>query len=213
MAFLTIDRMGLFLASTVALLVASAPANAMIIGVTPTGGSAGDNVISSNCTGGANGPALTITGCLNQNHTALMDFKSNENIQFDAGGQAVVRGSDGALQTLTLDPVNFVLNELIVNIDASADGWVKFCDNDGCWATVLTVDGSGSNFFDITFNPNGDFLTFTTYSNSGGTTVAQLIANSKQWRVEVTPTPEPFTLSLFGAGIAGAFALRRRKKA
>ena len=213
MAFLTIDRMGLFLASTVALLVASAPANAMIIGVTPTGGSAGDNVISANCVGGVDGPALKITGCLNGDHTALMDFKSNENIQFNAGGQAVVTGSDGALETLTLDPVGFTLDELIVNIDASADGWVKFCDNDGCWATVLTVDGSGSNFFDITFNPNGDFLTFTTYSNSGGTTVAQLIANSKQWRVEVTPTPEPFTLSLFGAGIAGAFALRRRKKA
>jgi len=92
-------------------------------------------------------------------------------------------------------------------------GMLTYSHDDGCWATVLTVDGSGSNFFDITFNPNGDFLTFTTYSNSGGTTVAQLIANSKQWRVEVTPTPEPFTLSLFGAGIAGAFALRRRKKA
>jgi hypothetical protein len=28
-----------------------------------------------------------------------------------------------------------------------------------------------------------------------------------------TPVPEPFTLSLFGAGLAGAAALRRRKKA
>jgi hypothetical protein len=31
--------------------------------------------------------------------------------------------------------------------------------------------------------------------------------------VELTPTPEPLTMSLFGAGLIGAAALRRRKNA
>jgi hypothetical protein len=33
------------------------------------------------------------------------------------------------------------------------------------------------------------------------------------YRLDALPTPEPFTLSLFGAGLAGAAAMRRRKKA
>ena len=210
------NRQALFLASVAALvLMAGAPANATIISVSPTGGSVGDNVISANCADGANGPALTITGCLNHDHTSAgdVDFRSNENIQFDAGGQAVVRGTDGDLQTLTIDPVSFTLGELIVNINANADGWVQFCDNNGCWGTTFALSKSGSNFFDINFNPKADFLTINTFSSSTPSLAnqAQLISDSKQWRVSTLP--EPFTLSLFGAGIAGAAALRRRKKA
>src|SRR5437868_6671855 len=95
----SLNRKALFLVSATALmLMASAPANAIILSVTPTGGSVGDNVISANCVDGFNGPATTITGCLNGDHTSTGDvnFTSNENIQFDAGGQAVVTASDGA---------------------------------------------------------------------------------------------------------------------
>jgi hypothetical protein len=204
-------------------LITSASANATIIGVSASGGSTGDLVINNSCTNEVD-TGMLITGCLNSNHDSDVNFISNEQIEFgNGGGQATVNAVDGLMQTITIDPELFTLNRLILDIDASANGWAQFCDNNGCWGTLLAVSKNGSNFFDIDFNPTADFLTVNTFSNSGGTTAAQLIANTKQWRVGVaiptetevliTEVPEPFTLSLFGAGIAGAVALRRRKKA
>ena len=217
MKYSTFHRKALFLSSAAAvMMMASVSANASILSVTATGGSVGDNVISANCADGANGPALTITGCLNHDRTSTGDvnFKSNENIEFDAGGQAVVTASDGLMQTLTVDPVSFTLGELIVDIDASANGFVQFCDNTSCYGTIFSISKSGSNFFDIKFNPNADYLTMNTYSSFTSTSVntpAQLIADTKQWRL--SKVPEPFTMSLFSAGLLGAFALARRRTA
>jgi len=214
-------RQGLFLASVATLmLMATAPANATIISVSPTGGSTGDNIVNNTCTNEVD-TGMTIVGCLNSNHDSDVQFKSNEQIEFGSGGgQATVNAIDGLMNTVTIDPVLFTLNELILDLDASANGWAQFCDNNGCWGTLLALGQNGSNFFDVTFNPTADFLTINTFSDQAGTTAAQLIANTKQWRVGVTPgstpttptpVPEPFSMSLFGAGLAGMFGLRRRK--
>jgi hypothetical protein len=202
--------------------LASISANATIIGVSPTGGSTGDLVINNGCTNEVD-TGSTITGCLNGDHNSDVNFKSNEQIEFGSGGgQATVNATDGLMQTVTIDPELFNLDELILNLFASDDGWAQFCDNNGCWGTLLAVSGNGSNFFDITFSPTADFLTVNTFSDSGGTSPVQLIADTKQWRVGVadltsppppTSVPEPFTMSLFGAGLAGVVAMRRRKRA
>lgn len=196
------------------MMAASVSAHASIISVTPTGGSVGDNVLSANCADGANGPAMTITGCLNGDRTSTgdVDFRSNENIQFDAGGQAVVTDTNqDGFNTLTVDPRVFSLGELIVDIDANANGWVQFCDNTGCYGTLFQISKSGSNFFDIKFNPNADWLQMNTFTSSSATTAAKIIANTKQWRL--SDVPEPLTVSLFSAGLLGAFALARRRTA
>ena len=74
---------------------------------------------------------------------------------------------------------------------------------------MFAINGAGQNFFDIKFNPKADYMTVYTYLDVLGTLPAQLIANSKQWRLSA---PEPFTMSLFGAGLAGLVAMRRRRK-
>ncbi|HWY66486.1 MAG TPA: PEP-CTERM sorting domain-containing protein [Rhizomicrobium sp.] len=62
-------------------------------------------------------------------------------------------------------------------------------------------------------------LSFTSTATSASTTLSFNGREVPSWydldNVDVEPTvvPEPFTLSLFGTGLAGAVAMRRRKKA
>lgn len=88
------------------------PASATIISVIPTGGSTGVLVVNNACADEFDGPALTITGCLNNLHTAAgdVDFTSTEPILFGSGGgQAVVQPADGLTQTLTINPRSSIL--------------------------------------------------------------------------------------------------------
>ena len=128
----------------------------------------------------------------------------------------------GLTQTLTIDARTFQLSELIVDIDSASNGKIQFCDNDGCWGSLLNLDKNGSNFFDVTFDPSASSLTLNTFDTSLGDP-DQLIENSKQWRVGIdlascgdncpnTQVPEPKTIALFGAGLLGFAAVRRRRK-
>jgi hypothetical protein len=208
------------LAGSVSLFAVSAQAT--IISVVDTPGGTGNNVVHNACGAGfVGGPALLVSGCLQNDHYAVVNFTSNENIEFaSAGGQAVVQPDDGLLQTLTIDPVSFVLDRLIVDIGVSADGWIKFCDNDGCWADLFALDADGQNFFDLSFDPSADYLTLYSFSDEAGTSPLALIVDTKQWRVEIgegedpdpgpDPVPEPGTLAVVGAAL-GLWALARRR--
>jgi len=95
--------------------------------------------------------------------------------------------------------------------------------------------GNGSNGGFVGFNIPGGFNTLATFTDIPATTwtladysfvittpgiTLQIGGNDPEgsWSVDdfvlkdITPVPEPVTLSLFGAGVAGAVALRRKKK-
>jgi hypothetical protein len=88
-------------------------------------------------------------------------------------------------------------------------------------AIVTEEEGSNSDVFDLAYDGDGttNAFTLTEFDQSGGVQLNQSedgIFVSAQRITDVGPpvgVPEPFTLSLFGAGLAGAAALRRRKKA
>jgi hypothetical protein len=110
------------------------------------------------------------------------------------------------------------------------NGFVDITDNTITYTADEAANFAGGIIFDfsgaptitdVTLDPlsNSDFLstgiTFTdtsvTFDVTGVTTAA---ANeSLILDVQTAAVPEPFTLSLFGAGLAGAAAMRRRKKA
>jgi hypothetical protein len=206
----------LLVATCFGVSLTAAPVMATPVTVTATGGSTGDVIINNGCTHEVDSGAV-LTGCLNSNHDSDVHFSSNELLQFGSGGgQATVNAQDGLMSTITIDPVSFTLNELILNIDASANGFAQFCDNMSCFGTLFAISGNGSNFFDITFSPTADFLQVNTFSNSSGTVSAQLIADTSQWRVgvsETTQVPEPASIFLFGpVALLGLAWLRRRRQ-
>lgn len=95
---------------------------------------------------------------------------------------------------------------------------------------VLDVDSNISGIFDLAAcfrTDNSSPGTCDTGSWSSGfgagfglgqypgadiTNLTEYYVMAADFSVEAIPTPEPFTLSVFGAGIAGAVAMRRRKR-
>jgi hypothetical protein len=151
----------------------------------------------------------TVQGCLNNNHAQLVDLTSSESLEIQ-GGQATLEATDGAFADLRISLVGADLGTLILNIDASEDGFVTFADGAGIDGT-FALDATGENFFTAT-NISGGFLSFTTSLTSGGP-AAQIVENVNQIRLGVVgaiPEPETYALLLAGLGMVG-FVARRRK--
>ena len=169
------------------------------------------NVIRDGCgLPDATGVGTTIAGCLNDNHSQLVAFSSDESLQYDAGGQARVEGTTGAYSRLTIKAENTDIQSLILNINASADGFVAFSDG-VTNSSVFALDGNGQNFFTIL----GPFSTLllATFSDSSGTTELDLIDDTRQVRLSLAnavPEPETYALMLAGLGLLGAVARRRK---
>ena len=114
---------------------------------------------------------LLSTGATGNPVTALTDgsafqvtIQGTENLVTSAAGlQLTVAAADGGFSTLTFslaDP-NYTFSSLILNLDASQDGFVTF-DAGAGQSGAFALDDNGFNFFTITGGPFTSLSFFTT---------------------------------------------------
>jgi hypothetical protein len=125
----------------------------------------------------------------------------------DLGGTG--GNANGILQSNT----QFAAGQYLLSFDLVGSGrgqtdatTVNFGDYD----EVFTLtSGDIANVANVLVTlPTPGYLTFSEDPLDGNGNIGNLLDN-----VSISAVPEPFTLSIFGAGLAGATALRRRKKA
>ena len=191
----------------VAMAGAFTSASALVVTPGNDGSLPDDNLIRNGCGLATPDTGLSVQGCLNSDHSAIVDISSDEEIFID-GGQADVTATDDLLSTLTISADGF--STLILNIDASVDGSVTFTDGAGIPSSPFDLDANGQNFFTLT-GIVGNFVTFVTSVDG---VESDIVSNVAQIRLGVAPPiPEPETYALMLAGLAAVGFISRRRKA
>ena len=159
-----------------------------------------------------------VTGCLQSDHNFGVDFTSDENIMFGAGGQARVQAVEGGFSELTIGTTGPALFDILVlNIDEvnSLDGFVTFTGVPGGTSSSFAL-GSGVNFFTITGSAGEGFQSVSfSVTDSNGTAI-DAAADVQQVRLggggAPRSVPEPTSMVLLGLGLLDAGFARRRRQ-
>lgn len=207
-----------------AAVLAVQPADATVI--VQTGNQQYDNVNIA-----ADIDAMTLTGTIANTGGVTMTF--NSMIGPDYSTPVSMHGQHGvAFVESTADSVPGASHTGFSSLTLTAEPGTSWFAGD--FALDQLVDHPGDVFFEFSGNNFTTFITtgflldpngqsqFNFFGNAGEqitqltifVTDPTLLQDIKQVSLGVTgiPLPEPLTLSLFGAGLIGAGALRRRKK-
>lgn len=196
----------------IAALLATAGTGVHALSVVASPSGTGTNLINNACNFGTADTGTSVTGCLNNDQNQVVTLSSDESLTYEAGGQAFIEGTDSDYSRLSITVEGQITDLLVLNINASDDGFVSFSDGLDTSA-LFALDANGQNFFTIT----GPFqtLSYTTFSDQAGTE-SDIVADTRQVRFELgdvtTPIPEPgtYALMLAGLGLLGFMSRRRR---
>jgi len=231
----TFRKIGFGIGTALVISLAPGAANALLTLQSGIVGGSGDvsNVVFNACGLGAQ-LGTTITGCLNDSQTTLVNFSSTENL-IPGGGQATVVAEDGFFDNVTIklaDPL-MGFTKLQFNLDAVADGTANFQAVDQ-FGTVfnfnnIALSGNGQNFFTLGSADGQVAVSFKLIS----TVQIQNITDLEQVRLGATAagvcpngapnfpicsfqqveTPEPMSMAVLGVGLLGLGVARMRRRA
>lgn len=177
-----------------------------------------DNVIYNACgLGGSTG--TTVQGCLNTDHTILVNFTSDETLVIgEGGGQAQITAQDGGFDFFRIQLADSTLGfgKLQFNVDAIADGTATFLGVDQFGTAfnlgVYDLDASGENFFTLYSEDDQVAVTFELVS----TVPLENVTGLQQVRLGIASLieiPEPASVALLGAFLVALGLARRRPNA
>src|ERR1700754_4810904 len=99
-----------FLGAVAFLLSVGSAQAALIVqtGNNPQSGS--NNVINGGSCGGASGPAASLEACFNSQTNPIVNFSSDENIIYAAGGQAKIEAQSGDYSRLKISVDGYTID-------------------------------------------------------------------------------------------------------
>lgn len=223
------SRIALGALALAAVMALALPAGAAVIIDQNPGNFPNDsNVVFNPCGAGAVfGPSLTVTGCLNDDTSTLVDFTGNENLIAN-GGQARVESADADGFTFLeisarngggdIDFATLISNIQASNFAAGAPqsasvAITPFIGGAAQATQNFAISEAGQNFFRLSTD-DGSLFSSVQFLATNFAISGVVFDDFRQVRLGTggsTPIPAPATPALLGAGLLGLWMVRRRR--